>query len=128
MKTPSRIDPHDRSTVPPAKFWQLDNEEIVELIRGVAPQNFFNVLGCTCHFFGGIVSLSLLPSSTKTMANGSLRAISPAVLHERIATSIDYMVCGFHGLDIERRWQCRSLILPGLQTLFEESLSRNHYS
>jgi hypothetical protein len=38
-----------------AQFWQLDNEPIVDLSRGVAPQNFFIVVGYTCGFFGGIV-------------------------------------------------------------------------
>jgi hypothetical protein len=75
------------------QVWQLDNDPIVELIRGVAPQNFFIVIGYPCGFFGGIVSFILLPLSTKTMAKGSSRARLPDVLHERIATSIDYMVC-----------------------------------
>jgi hypothetical protein len=55
------------------------------------------------------------------MANGSLRALLPAY------SDIDsHMVFGIHGPDIERRWQCRALKLPGLQTLFEQALSRTH--
>jgi hypothetical protein len=58
-------------------FWQLDNDTIVELSRAVAPQNFFDMSGYTSIFFGGIVTISLLPSSTKTMANGPWLACSP---------------------------------------------------
>jgi hypothetical protein len=77
-----------------AIFWQLDNDVIVGLSIGVAPQNFFDISGCTALFFDGIVSISLLPSSTKMMANGSRSGPVARRLQDRIATSIDYMACG----------------------------------
>jgi hypothetical protein len=66
---------------------------IVELTKGVAPQNFFDLTCCTFLFNEGIVSISLLPSSTKMMANGSLRASSPVVA----GTYSDIDEC--HGFD-----------------------------
>ena len=58
----------------PTKFASFITHSIDTLSTGVATQNFFAKTVCVRLFNGGIVSISLLPSSTNLMANDHVRA------------------------------------------------------